>query len=132
MKNDTPEITWRIIRKCLPYNYNSKKILFMFKPKTGDSTIWRGKLTKYEIKTSIYLSIYLSVYLSIYLVICLSIYRSIYLLFVYLSIYLSTYLSIYLSTDRSIYIYTIADIVKINNTNQSQLFYFTFFKNELF
>ena len=25
MKNYTPEITWRIIRKCLPYNYNSRK-----------------------------------------------------------------------------------------------------------
>ena len=25
MKNYTPEITWRIIRKCLPYNYSSRK-----------------------------------------------------------------------------------------------------------
>ena len=25
MKNYTPKITWRIIRKCLPYNYNSRK-----------------------------------------------------------------------------------------------------------
>ena len=25
MKNYTPEITWRIIRKCLPHNYNSRK-----------------------------------------------------------------------------------------------------------
>ena len=25
MKNYIPEITWRIIRKCLPYNYNSRK-----------------------------------------------------------------------------------------------------------
>ena len=25
MKNYTPVITWRIIRKCLPYNYNSRK-----------------------------------------------------------------------------------------------------------
>ena len=25
MKNYNPEITWRIIRKCLPYNYNSRK-----------------------------------------------------------------------------------------------------------
>ena len=25
MKNHTPEITWRIIRKCLPYNYNIRK-----------------------------------------------------------------------------------------------------------
>ena len=28
MKNYTPEITWRIIRKCLPYNYNRKKCYF--------------------------------------------------------------------------------------------------------
>ena len=25
MKNYTAEITWRIVRKCLPYNYNSRK-----------------------------------------------------------------------------------------------------------
>ena len=25
MKNYTPKITWRIIRKCPPYNYNSRK-----------------------------------------------------------------------------------------------------------
>ena len=25
MKNYTPKITWRIIRKCLPCNYNSRK-----------------------------------------------------------------------------------------------------------
>ena len=25
MKNSTPEITWRTTRKCLPYNYNSRK-----------------------------------------------------------------------------------------------------------
>ena len=25
MKNYTPKITWRIIRKCLPYNYNTRK-----------------------------------------------------------------------------------------------------------
>ena len=25
MKNYTPKITWKIIRKCLPYNYNSRK-----------------------------------------------------------------------------------------------------------
>ena len=41
MKNCTPEITWRIIRNCFPYNYNSRKcyekVLFMFQWKTGDS-----------------------------------------------------------------------------------------------
>ena len=25
MKNYTPKITWRIIKKCPPYNYNSRK-----------------------------------------------------------------------------------------------------------
>ena len=25
MKNYTPKITWRIVRKCPPYNYNSRK-----------------------------------------------------------------------------------------------------------
>ena len=34
-KNYTPETTWRIIRKCLPHNFNSRECYLCLK-KTGD------------------------------------------------------------------------------------------------
>ena len=35
MKNYTPKITWRIIRKCSPYNYNSRKCYLCLNEKLG-------------------------------------------------------------------------------------------------
>ena len=37
MKNYTPKISWRIIRKCPPYNYKSRKC-YLYLKKIGDNT----------------------------------------------------------------------------------------------
>ena len=44
MKNYTPEIAWRIIRKCLPYNYNSRKCYLCLDGKLEIALYEREKL----------------------------------------------------------------------------------------
>ena len=42
MKNYTPETTWRIIRKCLLYNYNSRKCYLCLNEKL-EITLYKGE-----------------------------------------------------------------------------------------
>ena len=43
MKNYIPEITWRIIRKCLLYNYNSRKCYLCLNERKLEIALYEGE-----------------------------------------------------------------------------------------